>query len=447
MNLLNFNKRTGLVSHPTMSAVNVLAPSLDFAETIMEKYASNKIGISETDFELFLKDYPGIFSSFLSIFHESDWKEYIPYGKSSSLCFQSKEKSCKKVLSGGLFMYDNDIKKESYGIIRNNLFILYSSDRLLVIDVIHLSGISFKLENNRCKLYQYTSNNCRIEFESRSDTKIETWAESLKNAGGIRKFGDLYDLRDRIGHGKFSDVHMIIEKSTNQTWAVKIIKIKKQTRIERELIHNEISILKLLNSKYIISIKEVFCNCNHTLIIEEYLDRGSLDKRLETLDEPDINLIVRQLLEALTYIHDSGVIHRDIKLENIVFCNLNCTDIKLIDFGLSCFIVPGKVYRDMCGTIGYTAPEIHSGQGYGQSVDVWSVGVVTYYLLLKKMPFRGNSQTDIIQSTLNDLPDFSKLEKFSTEAVNFVKFILEKNPNLRPTAAQALEHTWFNNLQ
>ena len=201
--------------------------------------------------------------------------------------------------------------------------------------------------------------------------------------------------------------------------------------------------MKTLDHKAVVKIKEVFSNSTHTIIIEEYLKGGSLDKRIAELDENKAKHIIYQVLDALCYIHEAGVLHRDIKMENIIFVDEERLNIKLVDFGLAEYALPGKVFNNTCGTIGYTAPEMHCGRGYGLAIDIWSVGVLAYALLMKKLPFKGANHDEITNATLDDEADFSGFSFFSLHAEEFVKELLQKDPRRRPTAEEALKSKWF----
>jgi serine/threonine protein kinase len=223
------------------------------------------------------------------------------------------------------------------------------------------------------------------------------------------------------------------------------MKRKKTNSIERELIHNEINILQVLNHKSIVKMKDVFFNSSHTLIVEELLDGGSLENYIGLLTENDIKIVAEQLLNVISYIHEVGVIHRDIKLDNVLLAEKSdVMTVKLADFGLSVFALPGKVLSGICGTVGYTAPEMYGGDGYGNEVDMWSFGVLLYIMLLKKMPFSGNCNQDIIEATINKEPDFGELARTSPQAVEFIKKLLMKNPKDRTSAVDARKHEWFN---
>ncbi|OMJ79050.1 hypothetical protein SteCoe_20995 [Stentor coeruleus] len=432
-------------SNQSTAYSSTLLLSEDFAESITKQFSHDAKGLTYADFENFIEKYPEVYSNFARVFREPIWKDYSLTNADFLKGFHN-DTMLKEFFCGDILLYINEGSFECFGTIRENLFIVFDSDKLVsVIDAIFLKGCYLNIDENKCMIFQYTTPMPRMTFEPRSRYKIDDWEQQLKKSGDIKKFRDLYELGYHIGHGKFSVVYTALEKNTNKTWAVKIMKRKITNSIERELIHNEINILKILNHQNIVKMKDTFLNSSRTLIIEEFLDGGSLENYVGLLTENDIKIVAKQLLDVISYIHEVGVIHRDIKLDNVLLAEKSdIMTVKLVDFGLSIFAMPGKILNGVCGTVGYTAPEIYSENGYGNKVDIWSLGVLIYVMLAKKMPFRGNCNQDIIEATINREPDFEELASFSPQAMEFVKKLLRKNPKERPRAVNARKHEWFD---
>lgn len=429
---------------------SILLLSDDFAENVTKQFSHSAKGLNYPDFENFIEKCPEIYTNFVDNFRETIWKDYSSTIKAYAIVGSFKRiynyNTLEHFFHGDILLYMNESSYECFGVIRENVFIVFDSERLTsVIDLIFLKGCYLSVDENKCTIFQYTNPVPRVTFEPRSECKIDVWEHQLKKSGDIKRFRDIYELGYRIGHGKFSDVHTALDKATNKTWAVKIMKRKKINSIERELIHNEINILQILNHKSIVKIKDVFFNSSHTLIVEELLDGGSLENYIGLLTENDIKIVAKQLLNVISYIHEVGVIHRDIKLDNVLFAEKSdVLTVKLADFGLSVFAMPGKMLNGICGTIGYTAPEMYGENGYGNEVDMWSLGVLLYIMLVKKMPFSGNCNQDVIEATIKKEPDFGDLESLSPQAVEFLKRLLRKNPKVRPSAVDARKHEWFS---
>jgi len=158
------------------------------------------------------------------------------------------------------------------------------------------------------------------------------------------------------------------------------------------------------------------------------------------LNEPTAKFIFRQIIEGLQYIHSQNVVHRDIKLDNILIDLTNT--VKICDFGVSRKIKKGEIMHDQCGTPAYIAPEIILGKGYeGFGVDIWSAGVVLYALLAGVVPFRQKSMKLINQLIIDG--KYDEIENISAEAKDLIRGILNTDPLKRLTIDQILNHEWL----
>ena len=156
-------------------------------------------------------------------------------------------------------------------------------------------------------------------------------------------------------------------------------------------------------------------------------------------------MMIKNLLEALVYLHSLGIIHMDIKLENVLMAsNSNNYDIKLADFGISCFT--DKLINNKCGTPGYMAPEVLDKSYITTKADVFSVGVIAYAVMTGVLPFNCWNLKATMEKNKNcDVKFTKKMKKsLSPQAIDFVSYLLEKDPAIRPTAQAALGHPWFN---
>ena len=154
-------------------------------------------------------------------------------------------------------------------------------------------------------------------------------------------------------------------------------------------------------------------------------------------------IIFKQIIEGLKYIHSKNIVHRDIKLDNILIDLKNT--VKICDFGVSKIITPSTVMYEHCGTPAYIAPEIYLRQGYeGFACDVWSAGVTLYYMLSGSQPFKGSDANVIQKAILKE--KFKKIEGCSKEANDLLKAMMNKNPKDRITIREILEHPWLFNV-
>ena len=150
-----------------------------------------------------------------------------------------------------------------------------------------------------------------------------------------------------------------------------------------ELVKTEIDILKISQHPNIIKLYDIFENQDCIFIIMEYCEGGDLfsyiEKRNYKLPEPRAAEIIHKLSAAIYFIHSFGIVHRDLKPENILMTDsTDKADIRLLDFGLSKFLRPGEKCQEPFGTISYAAPELLQGKSYDKSVDLWSIGIITY---------------------------------------------------------------------
>jgi serine/threonine protein kinase len=165
--------------------------------------------------------------------------------------------------------------------------------------------------------------------------------------------------------------------------------------------------------------------------------------------ESDAADLIRATLSAVAYLHDHGIVHRDLKPENLLFRTPeDNADLLIADFGLSRIMDEEQfhVLTTTCGTPGYMAPEIFKKSGHGKPVDVWAIGVITYFLLCGYTPFDRDSNLEEMQAILVADYSFTPLEYWrgvSLTARQFIKRCLTIDPTKRMTAHEALSHAWI----
>jgi calcium-dependent protein kinase len=170
----------------------------------------------------------------------------------------------------------------------------------------------------------------------------------------------------------------------------------------------EIEVLKMCQHPNIIKLLDIFENSDNYFIVIEYMEGKDLfdyiQKRNFLLPETRVKHLVCQLITATRYIHDFGIVHRDLKLENIMMSDVtNNAKPKLVDFGLARIISPNETANEPFGTLGYVAPEVLKKKPYSFSCDVWSIGCIMHALLTGSLPFDHESQRETIRMTLEDV--------------------------------------------
>eukprot|EP01098_Paradermamoeba_levis_P008210 TRINITY_DN3403_c0_g1_i3.p1 TRINITY_DN3403_c0_g1~~TRINITY_DN3403_c0_g1_i3.p1 ORF type:complete len:337 (-),score=60.15 TRINITY_DN3403_c0_g1_i3:74-1084(-) len=272
------------------------------------------------------------------------------------------------------------------------------------------------------------------------------------NSGGLATTpGDIekyYELGKRIGSGSFSIVREAVEKKTGEKRAVKCIP-KSLVENEKSMVNlrREITNLKNVNHANILKLFEVFEDEENFYLVMELVAGNELYDRIVAkgyYEEPAAANIIAQLIEAVQYLHSTGIAHRDLKPENILVTGEGKQEtVKVADFGLSKNF--GEAYmKTSCGSPAYVAPEVILCEGYDNSVDMWSVGVILYALLVGYPPFDAEDKS-LFKKILEAEYDFDgpNWDLVSDEAKEFVTHLLVKNPKKRYTAQEALASSWI----
>ena len=255
-----------------------------------------------------------------------------------------------------------------------------------------------------------------------------------------------------LGKGSFGSVYEAENIIFRNRVAMKIINKSDNDMDEKEIL-NEIDILKKLSHPNIVKIFEFYITKAHYYIVTEYCKDGELFSYIKNkYSERQLAVLFYQIFSGLWYLHDNKILHRDIKLENIMISGKekdHSTDeelfwIKIIDFGTAKIFEKNKKEKDVVGSSYYIAPEVLK-QNYNEKCDTWSVGVILYMTLVGKAPFDGKDDDEIIHkiSKANYNNKESKLLNHSSEVRDLLSKLLEKDINKRLSAKEALEHPWF----
>ncbi|KAK9464517.1 calmodulin-binding protein kinase [Lipomyces arxii] len=256
-----------------------------------------------------------------------------------------------------------------------------------------------------------------------------------------------------LGQGSYSVVKEVVHIETGQKFAAKIIS-KKLMAGREKLVRNEIQVLKKISAGHpnILTLVDFFETSNSLYLITDIAYGGELFDRIcskGSYYESDAVDLVRSITSAVAYLHSHDIVHRDLKPENLLFrTEDDNSDLLIADFGLSRIIDTQNVnsLSTSCGTPGYMAPEIVKKTGHGTSVDVWAIGVITYFLLCGYTPFDRETNAEEMEAVLNGEYDFEPDEYWgdiSNNAEDFISKCLVVDPESRITAIQCLCHPFL----
>lgn len=308
--------------------------------------------------------------------------------------------------------------------------------------------------------------------------------EKRKRADGNGYSSHRYTRGRLLGKGGFAKVYLCTAMDTGKNYAVKVVpkanlvkararqKVRKIDWTDRSLgrmfclpsffffcyshthdsfpqLQAEIKIHRALKHKHVCQYKHYFEDRNNCYILLELCHNQSLNemiKRRKRLTEPEAAYFMRQLLEATRYMHDQNVIHRDLKLGNL-FLDKDM-NIKVGDLGLATRVEDKDEKRKtICGTPNYIAPEIIQGdkakRGHSFEVDVWSMGVILYTVLIGKPPYEAKDVKATYQRILNNEYSFPRNIEVSNSAKNLIMSMLQSKPSDRPTLDQIELHPFL----
>ena len=312
--------------------------------------------------------------------------------------------------------------------------------------------LKFKRSSQKSATLIHKNNNILMEKLRGVEMKISVIQETLIT----QKFGDpdkYYKKIKDLGSGSYGSVYKAKNIIMENTVAIKMIEKVQENMIDDMEIKNEINILKTLSHPNIVKIYEFFDTPLYYYLVTEYCKKGELFAYITNVyNERQLAILFYQVFSGLCYLHEKKILHRDLKLENLMVSEIEKDVvsgeeyfwIKIIDFGTAKIFEKNKTEKAVIGSSYYIAPEVLK-QKYNEKCDTWSVGVILYMTLVGVAPFDGKTDDDIIKRI--KIGKYNKTTeryvKHSEEVKDLVSKLLEKNIEKRLSAKEALNHPWF----
>ncbi|CAD8160125.1 unnamed protein product [Paramecium pentaurelia] len=279
-----------------------------------------------------------------------------------------------------------------------------------------------------------------------------TWLEQLRFYCIQQDFANKYSISKLLGKGTFGKVFKIKSRITQRDFAAKVFEKKAIINYQDYLlITKELQIIRSLNHPGITKFFETYESDQQIILIYEMVEQGELYTFIKErhLSEEESLLIIKQVLQALLYIHSKGILHRDLKPSNLLLRDKNTLSIVIADFGLAEFYrVDGKYIYTRCGTPGYVAPEILQDKIYDYKIDVYSAGVILFMMLSGgKSPFNSTDPEERLFQNYKNLIDYSLVSNASEAAYNLLQSMLESDNTKRISVRAALNHQVFRNYR
>lgn len=253
-------------------------------------------------------------------------------------------------------------------------------------------------------------------------------------------------IRGRLlGKGGFAKCYELLDLNTNKVYAGKIISKQRLTKPhQRQKIAREVDLQRDLSNDHVVGFHSYFEDEDNVYIVLENCSRKSLVhmlKQRKTLAEPEVRYYLNQLVEGVKYIHSKNIIHRDLKLGNMLLNEK--MQLKIADFGLATKMTyEGEKKMTVCGTPNYIAPEVLQKRGHSYEADVWAIGCVAYALLVGRPPFETSTLKETYVRIANN--NYTLPQTMSVPAQNFIRQCLNHEPELRPNLNELANHEFFS---
>ncbi|KAK3261287.1 hypothetical protein CYMTET_29800 [Cymbomonas tetramitiformis] len=280
------------------------------------------------------------------------------------------------------------------------------------------------------------------------------------NASGNR-IETFYDISGKkLGSGGYAEVYQATDRESGRQCAVKIMTKQKLQFLGTtvDAVQREAEVMSQIEHPSVLRLYDVFTSPVAVFLVVELVEGGDLLERLlqavDPYTEDRARILLRNLIEAIGYLHEQNVVHRDLKPENILMLSKESdVDIKIADFGMAKKFSTTGGLKTFCGTPNYVAPEVlqrmdsEQREGsYSEAADMWSAGVIMYIVLVREQPFcEANDQLYDNIKAGNFIRRNVNYAKLSGAAKSLITSLLTVHPEDRLSADAALQHAWFAN--
>ncbi|CAM9360144.1 unnamed protein product [Chrysoparadoxa australica] len=294
-----------------------------------------------------------------------------------------------------------------------------------------------------------TSSSTKTESGSGASGGHEIIEQTRRNSKGetvvVRRF-----LKGRfLGKGGFAKCYKATCLEDKAIYAMKLVPKSNLTKSRaRQKLQSEIKIHRSLNHKYVVRFDHFFEDRDNVYILLELCHNHSMSelmRKSKRFSEEEARRFMIQILEATTYLHQNQIIHRDLKLGNL-FLDKNW-DIKVGDFGLAAKLTEdNERKRTICGTPNYIAPEILDGKaGHSYQVDIWSVGVILYTMLVGRPPYESRDVKSTYRRILSNVYSFPDGVTVCAAGRDLIGRMLQTKPEMRPSLEEIFNHPFIRN--
>jgi len=293
----------------------------------------------------------------------------------------------------------------------------------------------------------------RENLHNSDSTVCSDGPEDGRSESNFATFESLYRLDRKLQEGISATVWEGSSRHVPRTYAIKVVDRKDLSQAEDGAVLNEVSILKSLRHRHIVPLLDFLETPERFYLVMHKCDGGDVLDRVANIDqysEKDACQLSLGLLQAVAFMHKRGIAHRDLKPQNLLLeSHDDNTNVKVCDFGYAKRVHMPKSLTTLCGSLHYVAPELLKNHPYDESADMWSVGVIVYFLLAGYLPFHNKNQNELYKAIRLGKYTFDAeyWKDTSEESNRLIARLLTVDPSTRCTAAEALHSDWIQSVE